>query len=155
MRISALAAALAAFTASVAAAQDASVAPSFGAVPLASGFPDPFTQLIPAGGGINVGQTVPGCVGYIANAPDFRIDFTPGEQGAPLIFSVAATIDTTLVIRAPDGSWLCDDDGGTVSFNPAITFEKPVAGRYDVWVGAYAPGRPQASFLTISAHLRR
>jgi hypothetical protein len=152
----ALAAACLAALATPAAAQDTTVTPSFGALALRAGFrPDPLTRLIPAGGSVDVRQTVPGCVGFIANAPDFRIDFTPGSAGAPLIFSVASQIDTTLVIHAPDGRWVCDDDGGRLLGNPSITFASPAAGRYDVWVGAYAPGAPQASLLTISARASR
>jgi serine protease Do len=139
----------------LAAAQDASVAPSFGAAELRAGARGELTRLIPAGGSVNVGQTVPGCVGFIAYAPDFGVDFTPGPAGRPLTFSVASQTDTTLVIHAPDGRWVCDDDSGPVRGNPLVTFPDPAAGRYHVWVGAYMPGAPQASLLTVTGRASR
>jgi hypothetical protein len=61
-------------------------------------------------------------------------------SGAPLIVSADASADTTLLIRAPDGRFYCDDDGGTRGLNPAIRYDSPRAGRYDIWVGSFRAG---------------
>ncbi len=44
-----------------------------------------------------------------------------------------ANADAVLLVNAPDGSWFYSDDyRGT---NPAITFQNPQEGLYDIWIG--------------------
>lgn len=121
---------------------DHTLDPAYGSVALTAGFePDPHTQAIAAGGSIDassLGQ--PGCVGFIAQAPDYRVNWTAGSSGLPLIFSVAGDADTTLVINDAQGNWVCDDDGGENGLNPSIRFEHATSGQYDVWVGTYSSG---------------
>jgi len=124
--------------------------PAYGSLALTAGFlPDPRTVEISAGGNYaasNLGA--PGCTGFIAAAPDFRLNYTAGSL--PLIFSVAAGADTTLVVNTPDGRWHCDDDGGVNGLNPALRFDGPMSGQYDIWVGTYAEGALQQSTLYVS-----
>lgn len=131
---------------------DFSLPPAFGSVDLVSGFqPDPHTQTIAAGGAIDAsGLGQPGCVGWIAQAPDYRVSFTAGTAGLPLVFSVQSDSDTTLVINDAQGNWVCDDDGGNNGLNPAITFANPASGQYDVWVGTFSQGELQDSTLNVS-----
>lgn len=121
-------------------APDFTLDPAFGSIDLTSGFlPDPHTVSIAAGGSLaasNLG--VAGCVGSIASAPDFRVNWTAGSGALPLIFSVASESDTTLVINDAGGNWVCDDDSGNAGLNPSITFNQPASGQYDVWVGTYS-----------------
>lgn len=70
-----------------------------------------------------------GCDGWVAEAPDFRFRYAPGD--APLTVSVRSEGETTLLINDPGGRWHCADTGET----PSLTFEAPQAGLYDVWVG--------------------
>jgi hypothetical protein len=130
---------------------DFSLEPAYGVVDLVSGFtPDPHTIEIAAGGSIDASViNQPGCVGHIAEAPDYRLSWTAGSGALPLIFSVASDSDTTLVINDPHGNWVCDDDGGD-GLNPSITFAAPEGGQYDIWVGTYAEGELQSSTLHIS-----
>ncbi|GAM98511.1 hypothetical protein U91I_02146 [alpha proteobacterium U9-1i] len=132
---------------------DFSLDPTFGAVDLTSGFqPDPHTVSIAAGGSLNAANIgVPSCVGSIASAPDYRVNWTAGSGALPLIFSVAAETDTTLVINDAQGNWVCDDDGGNAGMNPMVRFDAPASGQYDVWVGTYSSeaGLP-ASTLHVS-----
>ncbi len=131
---------------------DYSLEPAYGTIELASGFtPDPSTQAIAAGGSIDastIGQ--PGCVGFIAQAPDYRVNWTAGSGSLPLIFSVNAEADTTLVINDAQGNWVCDDDNGNEGLNPSISFANPASGQYDVWVGTYSSGQLQNSTLHVS-----
>jgi len=129
---------------------DFTLDPAYGAIDLASGFePDPHTQQIAAGGGYDAtGLNTAGCVGWIATAPDYRVNFTAGNYGLPLIFSVAAEADTTLVINDAGGNWVCNDDSN--GLNPAIRFDNPQSGQYDVWVGTFAQGDLQDSTLSVS-----
>lgn len=125
--------------------------PTYGTVELVAGFlPDPHTVQIMAGGELDASALgVSGCLGAIARAPDYRVQWTAGDGQLPLIFSVAAETDTTLVINDPSDTWVCDDDGGE-GLNPSISFASPQSGQYDIWVGTYAPGPLQQSTLHVS-----
>lgn len=135
---------------SAGAAQDYAQSPSFGSVTLSGGFsPDPYTVQLRSGGSIDASSRLgaQGCRGFIANAPDFRLNFTPDML--PLIISVAASEDTTLVINGPDERWYCNDDGGE-GLNPSYRFSNPQAGQYDIWVGTYGGAAQLPATLHIS-----
>ena len=129
---------------------DFTLNPNYGVIDLVSGFqPDPHAVTVTAGGEYNAYQ-IPGCVGSISRAPDYRVNFTAGQAGLPLIFSAQSDADTTLVINDAGGNWVCDDDGGNAGFNPSITFQNPPSGQYDVWVGSYAEGDYPSAVLHVS-----
>lgn len=129
---------------------DFTLTPNYGVVDLVSGFqPDPQTVNVTAGGEYNAFQ-IPGCVGSISRAPDYRVNFTAGNAGLPLIFSASSESDTTLVINDAGGNWVCDDDGGNAGMNPSVTFATPQSGQYDVWVGSYAEGNYPSAVLNVS-----
>lgn len=128
-------------------AQDVGAAPTFGTLSLSAGFqPDPTVVGLAAGGSISAGA-ISGCRGYIANSPDVRLYYTSGSL--PLIISVDAASDTTLVVNAPNGSWYCDDDSGEGT-NPSLTFGSPLSGRYEIWVGTYGSASVASANLYIS-----
>ena len=131
----------------VALAQDYSQPPTYGSVSLDSGFtPDPYTVNLQSGGSIDAGGRLGGsCRGYVANAPDFSVNYSAGSS-FPLILSVNSSSDTTLVVNGPNGNWYCDDDGGD-GLNPSLRFNNPSSGRYDVWVGTYASSSLQPATL--------
>ncbi|MBL8543294.1 MAG: peptidase S1 [Hyphomonadaceae bacterium] len=130
---------------------DFSLDPAYGAVDLRAGFtPDPHNKEIAAGGAIDASSLGGNCVGWVARAPDYRVNWTAGSGANPLIFSVQSDSDTTLVINDAQGNWVCDDDGGNEGLNPAISFSNPVSGQYDVWVGTFMQGDLQASTLSVS-----
>lgn len=107
-------------------------------VTLAGGFsPDPTTIAIRAGGPISAFDTVGAqCFGSISVAPAAKLTYTPDAW--PLILSVEGDgNDPTLVVRTPEGEWVCDDDGGQ-GLNPSITFDTPGQGDYAIWVGTFA-----------------
>lgn len=142
------AASLAAAAAPVA-AQDFDAEPNFGTVDLAAGFtPDPQVVAVRSGGSLNAQSISPACRGFISNAPDVRLNYDAGSL--PLIISVAASADTTLVVNGPDGSWYCDDDTGVNGLNPMVRFNEPKPGRYEIWVGTYANASLQPASLHIS-----
>lgn len=131
------------------AAQDYSLSPSYGSASLSGGFsPDPYTVSLRSGGSIDANERLgSSCRGYIANAPDFRLQFSAGSL--PLILSVASGSDTTLVVNAPNGQWYCDDDGGE-GLNPSLRFGSPMSGQYDIWVGTYGRTSYENATLHIS-----
>jgi hypothetical protein len=127
---------------------DHTLAPTFGEVSLVAGFtPDPYIVNVTSGGPINPGALGPFCDGFISDAPVVGLDFTAGT--APLIIAATSDYDTTLVIRDPEGNWLCDDDSGG-SLNPLVAIQSPVSGRYDIWVGTYGETAGQETELRIT-----
>ncbi len=120
---------------------DYSLPPSFGSTALVSGFtPDPFTVAVTSGGTVDVvaamGEACSGVAsGYAASAPDFRLQYTAGQY--ILRFFFVSEGDTTMVINAPDGRWYCDDDTGGL-LQPMLTFDPPLSGQYDIWIGSFS-----------------
>lgn len=151
LRILAATAAMAAVIAAPASAQNFSLNPNYGTVALTSGFsPDPQLISVRSGGNINAQTRNSACRGFITDAPDYRVNFTAGGAGLPLIISAASSADITLVVNGPDGSWHCDDDGGVVGLNPMVIFTAPTSGQYDIWVGTYGSANLQPSTLVVS-----
>ncbi|MGH8595883.1 MAG: peptidase S1 [Gammaproteobacteria bacterium] len=122
--------------ASNAAAQDASMNPNYGTLPLEGGFvPNPHNVSILAGGDMQASETLSGCVGWITRQPDFRLTYTANQYTGPLTVSVVASADSTLIIHTPNGQWQCNDDAN--GFNPSVTFQQPASGDYAIWIGSY------------------
>jgi hypothetical protein len=132
-----------------AAGQDYNADPNFGTLNLASGFtPDPQVVAVRSGGEIDATTISQSCTGFISNAPDVRLNYEAGSL--PLIISVAASADTTLIVNGPDGSWYCDDDGGENGLNPMVRFNTPASGQYDIWIGTFANASLQPARLHVS-----
>ncbi|MCW5713663.1 MAG: hypothetical protein KIT43_04000 [Bauldia sp.] len=124
--------------------------PAFGTVQLEAGFlPDPHNVDIIAGGPINAAAAglADGCNGFIAEAPDVRLDYA-AQPNIPLHIFVTAEADTTLVINQPDGTWICNDD--TNGLNPVVSFAEPLTGVYDIYIGTYGEPANPAGVLSIS-----
>ena len=131
-----------------AAAQDVSADPNYETVTLTHGFPeDPYVVQLQSGGGIDASELGGNCGGFIANAPDVRLNYEAGSL--PLYLTVAADVDTTLVVNGPDGEWYCDDDGAG-GLDPMVWFSAPASGQYDIWVGTYADSELHDAQLNIS-----
>lgn len=133
---------------------DYSLPPTAGAVTLAAGFtPDPHEIVITnAGGAVDVsealGESCAGAAnGFVAAAPDVRLLYTAGEY--VLNIALAGDADAVLVISTPDGGWICDDDSGGLG-QPAVLFDAPQNGQYDIWVGTYEAGTTVSGTLLIS-----
>jgi uncharacterized protein YraI len=116
-----------------------SLPPVYGSTALTSGFvPDPFTVGVTGGGPAYVGYLGGGCTGYTTSAPSFSVNYTSGAFPT-LRFYFVGSGDTTMIINSPSGSYYCVDDSfGTL--NPTIDFNSPSSGRYDIWIGTFAPG---------------
>ena len=116
-------------------APDLGGTPVFGSVNLNQGFtPDPHRVEIVSGGSIEASGVSDGCMGKIGQAPDYQVNYRAGASR--LTFKALGKGDSTLVINAPNGNWVCDDDSGG-NQNPRLTFKAPQSGRYDIWVGDF------------------
>ena len=124
-------------------------AANYGTITLNAGFDgDPRVIDLRAGGSINASSVGSSCSGFVTGNPDVKLNYSAGSL--PLIISVAAQSDTTLVINGPDGRWYCNDDGGVNGLNPSLRWNSPASGRYDIWVGTYSSGSTQPARLHIS-----
>ena len=131
-----------------ASAQDLSARPTYETVNLSSGFPnDPYDVSVSSGGSVDASNIGSPCTGYIASAPDVRLNYDSGSL--PLYIYATSDSDTTLIVNAPDGQWYCDDDSNG-GLNPQVTFLKPQSGQYDIWIGTYASADFRPATLHIS-----
>lgn len=114
---------------------DPSLSPQYGSVELSAGFlPDPYTQDILAGGSVNLSDY--GFTGYVAQTPDYELNFSAGNNTDPLIIKVGeAEGDTVILVRTPGGQWEYNDDFEDV--NAGIRFDNPESGTYKIWIGGY------------------
>ena len=145
------AAALAA-CATAAGAQDPNGRPVYGEVKLKTGFePDPHVIELRAGGAVLAAQISSRCHGFVSAAPSVRLDFEAANR--PLRLDVDGGADTVLLVNSPGSGWFCSDDGGG-GRRPALSFDDPASGRYEIWVGTYRPGPLQPARLRIT-ELRR
>ncbi len=135
-----------------AAAQSPTAAPTNGVVALRGGFaPDPHEVRVQAGGPVYTGTALTGCAaGYIPDAPQVRVDYTAGDR--PLTISADSEGDATLAVHAPDGRWLCNDDGPD-GLDPQVSIPTPASGAYAIFVGRYGEGteRPAATLRLSNA----
>ena len=116
---------------------------TYGRVSLRSGFtPDPHDVTVNAGGPVDASAVNAECAGRVAARPSVSLRYRAGAL--PLILSATSDADTTLVVRAPDRSWHCNDD--SVGLNPVVRFDTPATGRYQIWVGTFGAdaGAPEA-----------
>ena len=111
--------------------------------------PDPRILRGTAGGDAHASAHHEDCTGWIAAAPDHLLDLGPGLPRLRLAaFGLVRDADLTLVVHAPDGSWLCNDDFDHL--DPMLDLEAPAAGRYEIYVGAYEEGLTQDYRLGVS-----
>jgi heat shock protein HslJ len=112
----------------------------------------PYKAEFTAGGAIgafNLDQPNALCTGFISAAPTFSFEWTGGSN--PLMMFFESDVDTTLVVRAPDVSFNCDDDfKGSENINPGLIFT-PSKGQFHVWVGSFAPDVQASGALTITS----
>ncbi len=151
IRLTAIAA-LAAGLSTAGAAQDISAEPNAGTIVLEANFtPDPTTMDVTSGGEIDVSEVIPGCTGYISEAPDVRLTFTaePAPDAFPLYIYALSSGDTTLVVNAPDGNWYCNDDGEQ-GLDPTLVFSPAMGGDYEIWVGSYDEDEFHDAKLSVS-----
>ena len=132
-------------------APDPDLPPTYDMIRLREGFmPDPQTFDLQAGGDIEADRNPAGewCAGYIAEAPDYVLDYDT-SGGLPLHISMQSERDGTLAVAGPDGQWHCDDDSAG-DLNPGVSIANPQSGRYAIWGGTYSDGPLSPATLYIS-----
>lgn len=109
-----------------------------GPIALAPGFvPDPAIVRGMGGGQVPARSLDPSCDGHVPSEPSHVLNLSDAFETFRVL--VASEADTVLVIRRPDGSFLCNDDAvAGETPNPAIEGSFG-PGAYTIWVGSYAP----------------
>ncbi|MEM1413903.1 MAG: hypothetical protein AAGH15_03340 [Myxococcota bacterium] len=120
---------------------------NFGTLTLAAGFtPDPHTASGTSGGTVEAKTLNGACLGWVSERPDHLLELSTDFPTFRLMVN-AGTVDTTLVVQRPDGSYLCNDDGEGI--NPIVTGSfNP--GTHKVWVGSYERGQNAEYVLGLS-----
>lgn len=108
--------------------------PTFGSINL-SDLSQDHSITLQAGGTLEAFSVNQGCAGFVADVPDYVIDYAGGR--VPMSIAVNSETDTTLVVIAPDGQVYCNDDD--FDLNPAVTINGATAGSYTIYVGTYTP----------------
>ena len=111
---------------------------------------EPVTQVFTATGELPAVELQTGdilCSGLVNIVPTYAFDWSGDAKGLTLF--AEANSDTTLLVRTPDGSFLCTDDTDG-NLNPALMLPEPVAGRYLVWIGRVNPDTPVSGVLTLT-----
>lgn len=132
---------------------DSALSPSHGIVELGAGFlPDPFWRVLVAGGSlpvpsfdsqantntIEIGALAPSdeCGGYTESQPDLIIRWAGVSTRLRLMFIASEGANTALVIRAPNGSFLCNRAYLPGYADPLAEFINPAQGDYAIWVAS-------------------
>lgn len=118
---------------------------------------DPRTVSIEAGGDKSAEGVGPNCGGFINwEKPDVDVNYEtskdPGTVAGneKLSFYVKSEVDTTLLVFTPDRKWVCADDISEANLNPSVTFDRPLAGNYNIWVGTYDHGDTKDATLYVT-----
>ncbi len=116
--------------------------PYYGSVSLRAGFrPDPNISRIVGGGPVDATYLGGDCRGHAAQAPDVRLDWSGASDVLHVTFFADNGVhDATLVVKRPDGSWICNDDADETTLDPMVTLSQPAQGQYDIWVGSFERG---------------
>ncbi|MGE0742093.1 MAG: hypothetical protein AB7O98_12185 [Hyphomonadaceae bacterium] len=92
-----------------------------------------------------------------ANAPGFfgaraaaTVQFQRTSESSLFVETIAEGSDLTLAIRAPDGTWLCDDDSAG-NLNARVVVPEPATGTFEIWVGSYGPSQPATAPIQLAA----
>jgi hypothetical protein len=122
-----------------------------GAIVIGPGFsPTPIIMGGSAGGSVDASTMAGsgpvamgyGCIGMMPTAPQHVLDVTAPITHLRIVVDTyvagpGGSSDTTLMVRLPDGSLWCDDDGGG-ELQPMVEGAVTLPGRVEVFVGGYS-----------------
>ncbi|HEX2965936.1 MAG TPA: hypothetical protein VHO84_09125 [Syntrophorhabdaceae bacterium] len=93
------------------------------------------------GNGISSASGSSECKGYTTSEPDDHIYWIRNDirESKRLRIFFVGKDDSTLAIRQPDGTWLCNDDSHGTD-HPTINIEHPRTGDYYIWIGSKQSG---------------
>ncbi len=101
--------------------------------------PSPTVASGMAGGVQQANLLDPSCVGNVPIAPQHTVTVGAAIPLLRVLVNAGTSADTTLVVRTPSGSYICNDDSGDPGngLNPAVDIPNAAPGEYAVYVGGY------------------
>jgi hypothetical protein len=113
----------------------------------------PLTAQVSATGNLPAPEVATGgayCGGLITVAPSYAFEWSGQAKALGMMFE--GDSDATLIVRTPDGTFICGDDAaGSANLNPLVSVKDPAAGTYLVWVGRVDPAKPLSGKLTVAS----
>lgn len=110
-----------------------------------------YTQPLTGGGSLgafNIELNNRHCTGFVDAVP--TLTFIWSGEAQPLRIFFESDQDSTLVVAAPDGSFLCNDDfAGASNLNPLVEIAMQ-SGPYAIYIGSFAPAMSVTGTLTIT-----
>jgi hypothetical protein len=117
---------------------------------LQAGFPlDPFLVSLNGGGEVDATTLDEACLGYINDQPVLTANWEGAVDELRIFFY--SDSDSTLVVRQPNGAYVCGDDFAENVLDPEVTLTQPLTGTYKVWVGSYDENQLIPGLLVITA----
>lgn len=118
--------------------------------------PDPLRvpALVIGGGAVDANLLGIGaaCSGFVSSAPDIRVTLeTPLAFVRMIFIADTVTSDTTLVVRAPDGAFYCNNNAFGL-LNPLVDVLEALPGDYAVWVGGFTLSEPVYGSLYLTSN---
>lgn len=88
------------------------------------------------------------CIGQFPSAPQHTVTVGAAIPMLRVLVNGGADADTTLAVRRPDGTVVCNDDSGDPgnSLNPIVELANAAPGAYQIYVGGYSTGDTWASY---------
>ena len=111
----------------------------------------PLTAQVTAAGDLPVPEVAtegPLCGGLITVAPSYAIELSGKAKALGVMFEGDG--DATILVRSPDGKFICADDADKGNLNPLVIVGNPSAGTYLIWVGRVDPTKPVTGKLTVA-----
>jgi hypothetical protein len=123
---------------------------SFVTVNLDAGIPlDPFFISLQGGGSVDASTLDKACSGWVPAAPSVTFNYKGGKADR-FKFFIYSDGDPVLVVKTPDGKYVCNDNTNALLLDPTLTVDKPQPGAYSVWAGNHDPKQLVAGMLVIT-----
>ena len=110
------------------------------------------SRTVVAGGNVDLFRNAGSCGveghGYVAQAPDFTLNYDSAGGSETLSIAVQGQCDTLLLVNDYAAQWLFNDDA--TDLQPRIEIPNASSGRYDIWVGTFGSSTCDSS-ITFSA----
>ncbi|MCB0122942.1 MAG: hypothetical protein KDE58_11895 [Caldilineaceae bacterium] len=122
---------------------------AFVVIDLTAGYPlDPLIVSLNGGGNIPASVYGDTCSGFIPENPTVTLNWAGETDFVEAFFY--SDHDPVLVVETPSGDYLCNDDANDLLLDPVLWLEKPEQGRYNIWVGSYAPNQLLPGLLVLT-----
>jgi hypothetical protein len=88
------------------------------------------------------------CIGQFPASPQHTVTVSAAIPMLRVLVNAGSSADTTLAVRRPDGTVVCNDDSGDPGngLNPVVELANAAPGAYAIYVGGYSAGDTWASY---------